>query len=442
MNHGGLGLLRKTFKYGSTLLVAVASLSLLTSCKHAQTSKPTFSTYDHDYIRQVSLLSQIHDSGGTLKVTITFFNKGELVVSPTQAEIDAEVNKLERAFNAWIQPLQGLDGWRTKSVKIEPKVITDIKGAPCDYLVWDSDYYCKLIDGPQIFYLIKEVGVYLRAHVGPRPENMMMVMAPEDDYNTYLHEVGHTLGMGDTYEEYGYQKLNEEHPKSVMRGEKIEELTQDDRDGIQFVWRYLATGLKSCPAGYRQGSSDAETNSYGKFFCIPEQTPKRPSCSAASFRSMLDRDWGVEPDGSSCYVGNSPQRDYPTCSAKVKVDAEGWGDENGQRCNRWVVMRLCSGYTTNWKHAPDIGYMFGSDFNLECMVRACNERASLHGDWGDLDGEICRNPNGAPVISADAIKRLDGYPYCTKLATVTPGDTWGMERNGVKCHVVNTEKTP
>ena len=41
----------------------------------------------------------------------------------------------------------------------------------------------------------------------------LQVKNPE---SVYIHETGHLMGLADTYEEWGYQRLGQEHDRSMM----------------------------------------------------------------------------------------------------------------------------------------------------------------------------------------------------------------------------------
>ena len=75
-------------------------------------------------------------------------------------------------------------------------------------------------------------------------------------YSTYLHEIGHLLGLGDTYV-YNYEEM---HGVSIMSSHG-KELARDDKVGIVWLYEHYFEGKKtSCPEFYKQG--------YGG--CIPE----------------------------------------------------------------------------------------------------------------------------------------------------------------------------
>jgi uncharacterized protein YraI len=89
------------------------------------------------------------------------------------------------------------------------------------------------------------------------------------DWSLPMHEYGHLLGLGDTYETDGFNEWEGEQPASVMNGLSYT-LTDDDRLGLWAVLRQVKTGVRGC-----EGTKEAQytINGYGSILCNAKSTP-------------------------------------------------------------------------------------------------------------------------------------------------------------------------
>lgn len=89
------------------------------------------------------------------------------------------------------------------------------------------------------------------------------------DWFTPLHEYGHLLGLGDTYQTSGINEWKGEQPPSVMNGESYS-LTDDDRLGLWATLRQVKTGVRGC-----EGTAEAQytVNGFGSILCNAKSTP-------------------------------------------------------------------------------------------------------------------------------------------------------------------------
>jgi hypothetical protein len=264
----------------------------------------------------------------------------------------------------------------------------------------------------------------------------------------YIHEVGHLMGLADTYEEWEYQRLNEEHDRSMMNTTGSTALVEDDVVGVRQIWKFVRTGQMECPAGYRQGGADEAPYYRGQksFLCVRAGTPARPLCSGKAMRDPQNPFFGTEPDGSSCYVGPSPSRTYRFCALATTVSTEGWGYENGESCWRpWVP--LCGKGSQKTAFMPQSGFVIGlekpDDPKKFCMIKACSDRTQVdRAGYGQEDGHACASPQGLPQENFTDADLMDGYPRCTASALVFEKEpSWGFEANGVSCRFKTSQES-
>lgn len=93
-------------------------------------------------------------------------------------------------------------------------------------------------------------------------------------YFVVLHEFGHLLSLGDTYEVPGASEWENNQPPSVMNGQNIppDLFTEDDKLGLWAVLAAIRTGQRKC--GKDMIKVEMEKNTWGSLICDPQAVPK------------------------------------------------------------------------------------------------------------------------------------------------------------------------
>lgn len=91
-----------------------------------------------------------------------------------------------------------------------------------------------------------------------------------------MHELGHLLGIDDTYSLAGYQ-TPEGQPHGMMNPDVDYKFifSDDDAAAIWNLWRYVKNGGDPCGPGYVKGL--ATENATGSNFCVKEEKPATSS---------------------------------------------------------------------------------------------------------------------------------------------------------------------
>lgn len=138
------------------------------------------------------------------------------------------------------------------------------------------------------------------------------------------HEMGHGLGMGDTYKYAGGTHTPIGQPAAVMNNNWAVKgvLQRDDIDGIRHLWARLRGGSSACPAGYKTGDCIGSSCGYASF-CVPT---------------------GNDPDddpGDSC--PNDPKKTSPgKCGCGVaEGTCAGTCTDNHSKCATWASIGEC-----------------------------------------------------------------------------------------------------
>ena len=424
-------------------LVMLGLLGALQACKaQREASDVNFAVFSGDRqqtVRTKSLPAVLNRTGGTLSLVIMAF-QNEKLVPVSQSEADAAAAKFKKAVEMWIAPLKGQEGWKINQVQVKVRTIqpsaTGSSKLPCGLDNSGRYYFCDESGEEIRLMIIRQDG--FRAHASNSLDFLaLQVKNPE---SVYIHETGHLMGLADTYEEWGYQRLGEQHDRSMMNTSGATTLSNDDLNGVRQIWKFVRTGKMECPAGYRQGGADEASYYRGQksFLCVRSGTPSRPLCSGKAMRDPRGFDWGNEPDGKSCYIGPSPSRTYKVCSLMTAVNKDGWGYQNGGSCWRpWIPQ--CGKGSEKKVFLPNAGLVMGQERGGDptsfCMIRACPDRVQVDASGhGQESGQACISPKGLPKEQVNPNDLWDGYPTCTNLATIYPKDpSWGFEPNGVSC---------
>jgi len=93
-------------------------------------------------------------------------------------------------------------------------------------------------------------------------------------YFVVLHEFGHLLSLGDTYEVPGASEWENNQPPSVMNGQNVppDVFTEDDKMGLWAMLEAIRSGQRKC--GDDTVKVDMEKNTWGSLICDPQAVPK------------------------------------------------------------------------------------------------------------------------------------------------------------------------
>ena len=93
-------------------------------------------------------------------------------------------------------------------------------------------------------------------------------------YFVVLHEFGHLLSLGDTYEVPGASEWENNQPPSVMNGQNVppDEFTEDDKMGLWAMLSAIRSGQRKC--GEDTVKVDMKKNTWGSLICDPQAVPK------------------------------------------------------------------------------------------------------------------------------------------------------------------------
>ncbi len=93
-------------------------------------------------------------------------------------------------------------------------------------------------------------------------------------YFVVLHEFGHLLSLGDTYEVPGASEWDNNQPPSVMNGQNIppDLFTEDDKMGLWAMLSAIRSGQRKC--GQDTVKVEMQKNSWGSLICDPQAVPK------------------------------------------------------------------------------------------------------------------------------------------------------------------------
>lgn len=429
-----------TVKRNAILALVFQVLGISIGCKtYKATSDVKFGIYGNAMaatLKEKSLLSILQRTGGKLDVLVLFADRDKWV-NGSKNEVDAAAAQFKKAVETWIAPLQGYEGWNLRQVTLNVRTMAvdanQTSVNPCQFSLSTNFYNCT--DSSSEMRLIVAKQEPFRAHA--TFISGFLAVSAKNDPKVYVHETGHLMGMADIYEEWGYQKMGEQHDKSIMHTpNEVDTLTGDDIAGIKQIWRFIKSGKMECPTGYRVGTLESDRSDYSKntVLCVREGTPRRQFCSAKAIQDPLHHGWGAEPDGTSCYIGPSPARGYPMCSFSASVNTAGWGMENGQSCWRPVIP-FCSEQARLIAYLPQAGIIGGLEGRNPCLVMACTSQSKGDASGTTNIGQPCKDPKGLQVQAAKEDVPNDGYPLCSKYAVVHKDDpSWGYEPNKVSCH--------
>lgn len=230
-----------------TLLVAVAVAA--PSCRkkrRLEGSIPGFAIYDSSN----SYLREIDRSGGVAGFCLALIGFSDEERPRAEAWFPAHI---ARAMNTWNAALAPHPRWPHKGELMINEIRQDTECEPnpnvIRFNVWgDGDRFRKEFCAKQenITICTSSADVAARVvYIGPVADDKSFELY---NYFTVLHEYGHMLGLGDTYQIRNHQEWEGEQPPSVMNGRAVpqDQLTVDDRMGIWAVLNEIRTGKRTC----------------------------------------------------------------------------------------------------------------------------------------------------------------------------------------------------
>ena len=164
---------------------------------------------------------------------------------------------MEEAFNKWNQQLIGQTGWQVDKITAY-KINVNLSGK------------CPLTDGRLRVYVVRlsNMNGGNNTWSGGRTMHMNLgnwAISPV----VILHEVGHQIGLADTYFWDNHKPIDQ--PDAIMNNawDHDGKLQRDDIDGIRFVWKVLdkRNNGEVCPYGYKKGGYEGKLI-WGETFCI------------------------------------------------------------------------------------------------------------------------------------------------------------------------------
>lgn len=234
------------------MLRIVVPIILLGLCFGGCKTRPAVGEASLDFaIRDTknSILRDIMSSSGRIPVCVGFM-----------AFSDSERKKASRYFrkeltkvaNAWNGLLADHPHWPVKH-----KIVLDFheQDQPCKARIYGFGVSVWRTDAAFQRDYCQNAPVCVSS---TWPDKRLMIIGPSNrgvaadiyDYFTLLHEYGHLLALGDTYQVPGRSEWEGDQPPSVMNGNNhpLEKLTTDDRWGLWAVLAAILTGERSCKA--------------------------------------------------------------------------------------------------------------------------------------------------------------------------------------------------
>jgi hypothetical protein len=217
-------------------------MSLLAACKYEHPSETKYATFSfgRDRIRAFSMLETINTYGS---VDISLQYQGMAV---TYEQDQAMRKNIARGIREWTGALDP---------QTFPKNIPIVRIGCCGSHT--------VIVNPMIqrsYALPEQRTIYIAGQY--------INQFDPNSYRVILHELGHLMGLADTYTEPGYQQpINQ--PQSVMNYVYIHDRLQpDDIYGIRALWEYLHLQGPFCR--YPYGVGGAYENKGSIAFCVQQ----------------------------------------------------------------------------------------------------------------------------------------------------------------------------
>lgn len=164
------------------------------------------------------------------------------------------------------------------------------------------------------------------------------------DWFTPLHEYGHLLGLGDTYQTPGLSEWQGQQPASVMNGLSFS-LTDDDRLGLWATLRQVKTGVRGCE-GTNQAQFDV--NGYGMILCNEKSMPVDTHGDRGNDQQIFAPPSGPIPDSTL-----RETQDYVVASQQLNCRA-GAGTEHAviTKLNQGTALRSAGRFAYSTEGRP------------------------------------------------------------------------------------------
>ena len=238
------------------------------------------------------------------------------------------------SLNKWNVPLIGQPNWSVQSIET--------------YQVVPNNGICPVMDNGLRVYEIAVISIDggwnyaadLKMALGNWGVDSIVVM----------HELGHGIGLADIYGWTGREPLQQ--PSAAMnnvwatRGE----ITQDDIDGIRFVWSLLNGNAQHCPNGYKTGQlllkgQIVEIGTWNEYFCIKCDHAVDPNCTKGN-----DDTSGCKNTHENCEYWasrgecaiNPDAMLINCCKACSEIDPVDTCVNNNANCESWASIGECT----------------------------------------------------------------------------------------------------
>jgi hypothetical protein len=291
---------------------------------------------------------------------------------------------IRRAVEKWNVPLAGVDGWKWSEVDVTmvdenaDNHVTKIDRStlrPAE----DGARACRLDPASWLPSRPGLLVVVLDSSCGRSfalPWARVIVLAGPElraDNNrlerVVLHEYGHIVGLGDTYDEPGYQSVVGQ-PDSVMRTAAHLDLEPDDIAGVRALWDHISNGKSPCGSGYTpqevfyharlcapsggegsggdshvQGQASEATSGSSSQHDQASTASQHDSGEASTDSSSIESSQSGGSQGR--WIDPYSGRSFPYCTAAaIDPDGDGWGWENQASCKMAATSEPAGGATS------------------------------------------------------------------------------------------------
>jgi hypothetical protein len=227
----------------------------------------------------LSLLPAIEDSHGHLPVCVGLVGFDQTTAETVLGQVEANITTAMTMWNKQLQgdPLWTLDGDVSPTYSVQVGQCTRVNPQGLNVNVWATVDQFKTdwcLPNFRDVSLCASGALMNKRTFGLGPWNRGQpddVIGGSGGAFTALHELGHLLGLGDTYKTAGINDWTGEQPPSIMNGGSRTELTDDDKLGVLAVLRALKTGKRDCD-GFGD-SVQMTANTFGAFLCSPSAQP-------------------------------------------------------------------------------------------------------------------------------------------------------------------------